>query len=179
MHNSLLCNKLGALWAVVDSSLHDALGPVSRSRAAALLTLHHFGRMTTTELSRIIGLSQPATTRLVDKIAGDGLLARRSRTSGKEVDLRLTRKGEQAAQVLQRRRLESMSMLVAPLTETRRRQLEALLDEMLGTPVTSRAYARFVCRFCDHEICDGSRCPIGCAATAIERHQGGRGDSGA
>jgi len=35
--------------------------------------------------------------------------------------------------------------------------------------VDGRAYARHICRFCDHGICDGPRCPVGSAATELEQ----------
>lgn len=169
MNDSLLANKLGALWCTIDGALDDAFGDLSESSAAALLTLLHHQPLTTTQLSRILGLTQPATTRLVDKIAALDFLAKKARPRGKELDLRLTEKGRRAARRLQEARLSALQSLLADLNESQRAQLHALLNEMLAAPVQSRTYARRTCRFCDHAVCDGPLCPIGAAATEIEK----------
>jgi len=169
MHDALLANKLGALWTTIGQAVEAGFGSLSPSSAAAVLTLRHRQTISATALGRILGLSQPASARLVGKLVMDGHVARQERASGKEIGLRLTPKGRRLAEDLQRRRLAACERLLAALAPPDRRTLDRLLSALLAAPVTDRGYARHVCRFCDHGVCDGPDCPIGCAATASER----------
>jgi DNA-binding MarR family transcriptional regulator len=171
MHDTLLANKLGALWTTIGQAVEAGFGSLSPSSAAALITLRHRQKLTATELGRILDLTQPASARLVAKLEAEGHVARQKPASGKEIGLRLTPKGRRLAEDLQRQRLAACDRLLAALTPADRRLLDRLLSALLAAPVTNRAYARHVCRFCDHGVCDGPDCPIGCAATALE-HSG-------
>ncbi|WP_207456682.1 MarR family transcriptional regulator [Azospirillum sp. SYSU D00513] len=175
MHDErLLANKVGALWATLSGAVEDAFAPLSNSSAAALLTLLHWGPTAATALGAVIGLSQPATARLLEKLAADGHVERRPRPrGGKEVPFALTESGRERAEALQQGRLDACLRLLAPLDPGQRALLDGLLTAMLAAPVADqtpvRAYARHVCRFCDHGVCDGPLCPIGSAAREAER----------
>lgn len=168
MNNDLIVNKFGALWSVLDTSMLQTFGGTSPSTAAAILTLHFHAPQTGTALSRILGLSQPATVRLVEKLVAADIVARTPRTEGKEIDLVLTPAGQTEASALLAARHETLSGVLSTLSQDQQRQLETILDTMLAQNVDSRETARFLCRFCDHGICDGPVCPIGCRATALE-----------
>jgi DNA-binding MarR family transcriptional regulator len=164
-----LANKLGALWTTLTAAFAEAFDPLSDSTAAALLSLLYRAPITATALGRVIGLSQPATARVVDKLVADGLVARRKRSGGgKEVYMRLTPRGGKFVRSLQSLRLEACSGVLTILSVEDRATLNRLLDQLLAAPVTDRSYARHVCRFCDHSVCNGPDCPIGCAATELE-----------
>lgn len=168
MHDTLTVNKLGALWSVLDSSMGHAFGEISPSTAAAILTLHFHSPLTGTGLSHILRLSQPATVRLLEKLVMAGLVVRQRRTDGKEIDLALTAEGSARAQDLLAARNAAMKDVLAPLPAEKRTLLADLLDEVLRGSVESRSDARYLCRFCDHGICDGPVCPIGCRASEID-----------
>ncbi len=164
-------NRLGALWSTLDHAMDGAMEGQSPSSAAIVLWLFHWAPVGVVELSRVTGLSQPACTRAVDKLVDQGLVERET-VSGKEVRLALTRKGRSEATRLQQRRLAACGELLGPLSGSERRQFAQLVDKILQAPVDSRAYAKHVCRFCDHGVCDGPLCPVGCAATAAEASAG-------
>ncbi|RVU33881.1 MarR family transcriptional regulator [Hwanghaeella grinnelliae] len=161
-------NKLGALWSVLDAAMSQAFDDASPSTVAAILTLHFHAPLTGTRLSRILGLSQPATVRLLEKLRDAGLTRRHPKRDGKDIDISLTAAGEARAATLLGRRNAALKALLAPLSAEKAALLSTLLDEILPQEVASRADARFLCRFCDHEICDGAVCPIGCKARDIE-----------
>lgn len=168
MHDDLTANKLGALWSVLDAAMLQSFAESSPSTAAAILTLHFHAPQTGTGLSQILGLSQPATVRLVEKLAAAGLVARAGKKQGKEIPLVLTAVGKRRAKALLAARAEALGELLSPLPKAKQKQLAGLLDEILHHTVDSRREARFLCRFCDHGICDGPVCPIGCRAREIE-----------
>lgn len=146
----------------------EAFGGASPSTSAAILTLHFQAPLTGTQLSRILRLSQPATVRLLEKLVEAGLVARDMQGGGKEVQLSLTPPGKARAEAFLGSRNRALNALLAPLPPEKRKLLANLLDDMLPTAVESRADARFLCRYCDHGICDGPACPIGRRAAEVE-----------
>ena len=88
---------------------------------------------------------------------------------GRTTPLLLTEAGQAEAARLQAARLAAMERLLAPLPEPERRAFEQVLDRLLAEATTSRRFARTTCRLCDHDTCDGPRCPIGTRAGGIER----------
>ena len=166
--SALDANRLGALWATLDRALSATLGDDSPSSAAILLWLHHWAPIGVVELARVVGLTQPACTRALDKLVGRGLVER-TMLSGKEVRLSPTPRGRAQARRLLQRRQQACGALLQALSTDEQAQFARLASKLLQAPVTDRAYARTVCRFCDHAVCDGPACPIGCRATALEQ----------
>jgi DNA-binding MarR family transcriptional regulator len=172
MNYQLLANKLYVLSVLIDEIGHDTANALSQSSVAAVFALKYRGPLSITKLGRIIGLTQPATTRLVERLVRGGFVQKSSGPSAREVDIHLTSRGSTLANKLQAKRLERIGNLVAKLSVSEQAQLDALLATMVGAAVESRAQARYLCRFCDHDICDGPVCPVGSAATEIEEHEG-------
>lgn len=175
MHDRFLANKLGALWAVLGDGFARGFGPLAESTAAVLLTLHHRGPMGVTALAGLVGLSQPACTRLLDRLAAARQVTR-TKVAGRQVLVAITAAGRRQAEALQRRRLGVAHDLLAGLTKEERAALDRLLDRLVMVPVQGRAHARHLCRFCDHGICTSALCPIGTAATAIEQQEKAHAD---
>ncbi len=165
--DALAANKLGVLWTTLEAALAPAFGELSPASAAMLLWLHYWAPLGVVELARVAGLSQPACSRAVDRLEQLGLL-HRGAAAGKEVPLVLTPEGSALARELQAQRLRACDRLLAPLTPPERRSLLALVDKLVAAPVQDRAYARHVCRYCDHGVCDGPACVVGCRAGQIE-----------
>lgn len=163
MHDNRQANHLGAFWALLDRRLDAVLDGLSRSTGAALLTLRYRGPLTTTGLARIIGLSQPACARLVDKLVADGLVAKFPRKTGKEVDLWLSRAGRRVADDLQERRLAAQEDLLAGLQPAERTAFTGLVAKLLGAHGADNGGRDGLCRFCDHDLCHGTLCPLAAA----------------
>lgn len=163
-----LASKLSALIVRLSDISEDLGAPYSPSSVAALLTLLHRPSLAVTELASILRLTQPSTTRLVDKLVRSGLVIRLA-GSGKVTPITLTPSGEAAARGLQDRRLAAFARAIAILDEGERRALDGIVSKMLGEGVDNRRLARQICRFCDHAVCDGELCPVGSAATTAEK----------
>jgi DNA-binding MarR family transcriptional regulator len=164
----ITANKLGALGLLLTDAMGEALGDLSPSAAALLLTLLYHGDMPTTALAGIAGISQPTAVRVADGLVRRGLVQRQDRT-GRTAPLRLTRAGARQAEALQRARLKAMTRLLAGLSATERAAFERTLDKLLAAGTLSRGFARTTCRLCDHGSCDGPLCPVGSRATELER----------
>ncbi|MBA3771403.1 MAG: winged helix-turn-helix transcriptional regulator [Ramlibacter sp.] len=161
-------NKLGALWSTLDREMARAMDGHSATAAAMLLWLYHGSPTGVVELCRVVGVSQPAGSRAIDKLVQAGFFHKLS-ASAREVWLELSPAGRAEAERLQGRRLTACGSLLGALTPQEQVTMSALLDKLLTAPVIDRGYARNVCRFCDHAVCDGPACPVGCRATQIER----------
>ena len=167
LNSALDANRLGALWATLDLRMAATMDDYSASSTAILLTVRYRAPITISDLAAIVGFSQPACSRAVDKLVKARLIEK-TPGLGNEVGLSLTDDGGRRADQLQTRRLESLSMLLNALHPDEREAFGRMVDKLLVAPVTGRAYARSVCRYCDHEACDGLDCPIGCAAAVFE-----------
>lgn len=172
----LLANKLGALGVLLSDALDAALGEISPSAAALLLTLHDRPGSNLSELAAVAGIAQPTAVRIADGLQKRGLLARRGR-SGRSLMLALTAEGREAAATLQSARLAALSRLLDAVPTAERRHFEEGLDALLAGATTSRPFARTVCRLCDHGLCSNGLCPIGNRASAIEQEQATTGDA--
>lgn len=166
MHNNVLANKIGALTLAISDLRGDE--DISASSISTILTLHHWGAMSVTQLAGIIDLSQPATTRLLARLKTDGLVRERQ-VLGRVRPVALTGKGQKKARKLARDRAHMLSNILSPLSAKEQQSLDGALSKILIGLVDNRATARRLCRQCDHGICTGAKCPIGSEATRLER----------
>ena len=161
-------NKLGALGVLVVDAIEGALGGLSPSAAALLLTLHYRPGITITQLAKVAGIAQPTAVRVLDGLARRGWLERPARV-GRTKPLLLTAAGKRQARSLQAARLGAMDRLLAALPRQARVTFEKSLDKILAAATTSRAFARTTCRLCDHLSCEEPLCPLGTRAAELER----------
>lgn len=163
----LLANKLGALAVLAGDLSRAAGGGLSLTAAAILLTLHHRGPMTASELAVVAGITQPTAVRVTNGLVAQGLVRRCERV-GKTAPIHLTRAGAREAKSLQKARLDALQRLVTDLTAGEQVELEGLLDKILADATRSRRFARTTCRLCDHALCASPVCPIGTRAAELE-----------
>ena len=167
MHE-FLANKLGALGAMIEERTNRALNDLSPSAAAVLSTLYFRPGLTTTELSKVVAVSQPTAVRLLDGLQRRGLVERGPQ-AGRFTPLTLTDAGRIELIRLQRDRIAAIGALLTILEPDDMRRFELALDRVLAGATTSRACARTTCRLCEHDLCGPGICPIGNKATAIEQ----------
>jgi MarR family transcriptional regulator, negative regulator of the multidrug operon emrRAB len=129
--------------------------------AGALVHLHAWPGESVESLRRVLGISQPATVRTVNRLVADGLLERRAGPDRRTVALVLTAAGEAAAERVLAARTEALRDFLAPLDERERAQLLPLLERLAGALADDRAGAVRVCRLCDRDACYGTApCPM-------------------
>jgi DNA-binding MarR family transcriptional regulator len=166
----LIANKVGAFGVLLSDAMARALDGLSPSAAALLLTLRYQREATATKLAAIAGIAQPTAVRVIEGLIRRNLVERQDR-AGRTSPLRLTRDGVRRAETLQRARLDEMKGVLGALTARERAAFETALDKVLAEATRSRAFARRICRLCDHDHCRGALCPVGSRATAIEQIQ--------
>jgi DNA-binding MarR family transcriptional regulator len=159
-------NLLGALaYAVTertDAALrHDAA--VAGTDAMALVALRNYADGAPLETLRDgLGLSQPGTVRLVDRLAARGLVTRGAAPHDRRARaVRLTDAGRRAAGAALAARAAVTRDALAALGTPDRRRLGALLERLLAAQTTDRSSARRICRLCDGDVCGHpDRCPV-------------------
>jgi MarR family transcriptional regulator, negative regulator of the multidrug operon emrRAB len=157
-------NLLGALAIAVADRLHEARADDHGRGLTATAALNHL-RLRPGQnidfLARLLHISHPATVRLVNRLAAEGLVERRTEEDdARSRALILTPAGQRAAQAAASKRLDLLGRMLSPLTAAERRQLEPVLEKLLGALTTDRWDARHVCRMCDIPTCDMPACPV-------------------
>jgi MarR family transcriptional repressor of emrRAB len=164
MHDDRLGNLLGATALAVSdlmlATVREA-GQVSTSGAAALVVLAHEPDLGATELGRRVGLTQPATARMVDSLVAAGLV-RRGSGQGRTVPIALTASGERAVDAIRTARMAGLAPLLADLTADERRAMTTVLERLLTSLYARTGNAELLCRLCDRSSCvRAATCPVG------------------
>lgn len=129
---------------------------------AALVHLRAWPGGSVNELGEVLGLSQPATVRLVDRLEARNLVRRDAGADGRTRALSCSVKGRRVADGLLAERNESLRPLLAGLEADEREQLERLLGRVAAGLAGDRPSALATCRLCDRDACQGDtlRCPL-------------------
>jgi DNA-binding MarR family transcriptional regulator len=159
---------LGVVALAATDRLRDGFGndrapreAVAETEAAALVHLQAWPRTSVNELAGVIGRSQPATVRVVDRLVARGWVRRRAGDDRRTLALGLTDAGERRATDLLNARSAALAPLFAELSSTERAQLERLLDRVAARLADDRPAARRACRLCDRGACmSGPGCPM-------------------
>jgi DNA-binding MarR family transcriptional regulator len=129
--------------------------------AAALAHLHAHPGGSVNELARVLGISQPATVRALDRLAAAGLVARSAGPDRRTLAVSLTAAGAGAAERVLARRRAALTPLLGVLDATERNALEHLLERLVAGLADDRPTALTVCRLCDREACrTRAGCPL-------------------
>jgi DNA-binding MarR family transcriptional regulator len=129
--------------------------------AGALVHLSAWPGESVERLRRVLGISQPATVRTVNRLVADGLLERRPGPDRRTVALYPTAAGRAAAERVLEARTAALQDFLAPLDAGERERLLPLLERLAGALADDRPGAVRVCRLCDRDACYGSApCPM-------------------
>lgn len=154
-------NLLGVVGlAVVDrieETARDILNHSGETPAALVVIGYGFGP-SNDQLRRILGLSHPGTVRLIDRLAADKLVERRTGRDKRAIALYLTKKGMVLRQKFLKGRLTAIKPFLKQLTEAEQRAFAALLHKMLASMETTDLERCTLCRLCDDRVC--KNCPI-------------------
>ena len=163
-------NLLGALALVVADQTLDLVAAAcdqAGAAPAALSALDQFlDRSSLDRVSQVLGLTHSGAVRLVDRLAGEDLVTRGPGTDGRTRSVALTAAGRSAAARVTTARADYLHGLLATLTASERRALQALLGKLLAAVVDAKDGGAWICRLCDPQDCgrDQGRCPTANAA---------------
>lgn len=161
--NTRLPNLFGALCLAVTDQMatagQAAVG-LAGSGPAALVTVCTRPGISIESLRRILGISQPAAVRVVDRLVAAGLVTRNPGPDARTVALQVTASGRRRAQAVLTARLRAAQATLDSLTDRERGDLSWLLARLLGTLPATRDDARHLCRLCDHSACADPHCPV-------------------
>jgi len=129
--------------------------------AGALVHLHAWPGESVEGLRRVLGISQPATVRTVNRLVADGLLERRPGPDRRTAALVLTAAGRTAAERVVDARAAALQQFLQPLDDDERARLLPLLERLTASLAHDRGGAVRVCRLCDRAACCGTApCPL-------------------
>lgn len=159
-----LINLIGAVAvAGVDRLVAPVEGSAGRGGSAPAVLVHLLAHPGTSVdgLRRVLGISQPAAVRAVDRLAADGLVVRGPGADRRTLSLELTDAGARRARAVLADRQAALKELIAPLGYTDRVELERLLALVVAGLADERPEAMHVCRLCDRDACaSGAPCPL-------------------
>lgn len=154
-------NLLGAFVLAVADKLRvdteEAVGHTGAS-AAALVMIAQFPDRTVEFLRRAIGLSHPATVRVVDRLVEQRLVRRRRAGRGPAVALTTTASGRRQARAILDARREALASALPKLTRTESATLTKILEK--GLARLSGSPGSRSCRLCDQGRCPRDQCPV-------------------
>ena len=154
-----LANLLGVTALVAGDRMRAAVA--HGSGPAALVHLQAWPGGSIEELRRVLGISQPAAVRVVDRLAADGLLERRPGRDARTLALHLTREGDAAADEVLAARAGALRSMLSALHEDERERLAPLLERLVASLADDRSGALTTCRLCDRDACtSGPGCPL-------------------
>jgi MarR family transcriptional regulator, negative regulator of the multidrug operon emrRAB len=162
-----LANLLGAVsLALVDGIEADAHHSVGHGgqTAGALVLLDLRPRMSIKRLAERLRMTHPGAVRLVDRLAADGLVARR--TEGRVVRLELTERGRSVVDEMRRTRMARLDDVVSQLSTREQRALEPVLERLARVLTSDVVSAYANCRLCDVPTCEARGCPVEAEARA-------------
>jgi len=156
-----MLNAFGALSLAVADRMREAMASVAghgASGPAALVALDGLaGGASIDALRRLLGLTHSGTVRLVDRLAGAGLVERRVGPDARTVSLHLTPRGRRTARRVLAAREAALEQVLAPLSPAQREQLESLLSTLFQGLEPTRESAPRICRLCDADRCGHAR----------------------
>jgi DNA-binding MarR family transcriptional regulator len=155
---------LGVTALGVLDRLRAAVGAdsgVSEVEASALVHVQAWPGGSVVELAGVVGRSQPAAVRLIDRLVERGLVRRGPGADRRTAALVLTDAGSQVADAVLAARARALAPLLGDLSASEREALERLLDRVAAGLATDRTSAIHVCRLCDRDACySGPTCPL-------------------
>src|SRR5918999_1363402 len=143
-----------------SAAIADALGS-GGAAPGVVVHLAAYPGESAEALHRVLGISQPATVQVVQRLVDRGLVERRPGRDRRTHALHLTPDGHRVHAALLERRGHALSELLAPLSDAERDRLAPLLEKIVSGLADDRPEALTVCRQCDRgACCSGPGCPL-------------------
>ena len=161
-----LINLVGAAaLGLSDAALGDAAidQGLDVTAAAALVALLDLAQASSVQvLSRFTGLTHSGAVRLVNRLAGAGVVERSEGPDGRTVTVTLTPRGRSVAMRIRSARRAAIASALSGLTDRRREDLTAICEVLITNIASARLQTRAtgrlpsggaLCRMCDPSAC--------------------------
>lgn len=168
-YTSRSVNLLGAaVLGIHDRLIEAVVSEAGRAgaTAAALATLSQYEGLTIEALRSCLGISQPATVRLVDALVAGKLARRGPGPDRRSVSITLTAAGHEEASKILAARAAVLAPLLDDTDERDQAALDRVLERLLTRLTTDARRGDELCRLCDVKTCPQERCPVECTARA-------------
>ena len=152
MDNPRLVNLVGALGlALADGQRRvvTAASGLASSEAAALNFVGQTPGCSIESVRTALAISHPGTVRVIDRLAGRGLVERRAGVDGRTRGLWLTPSGKDAWVRLSEARLAWLDAVIDRLDRTEQAQLESAVEDLLMVLTPGYDESEHMCRLCD------------------------------
>lgn len=159
-------NVIGAFALALADDFRSAMQDLAdgnESACAALIVIGRESGLSVDRLSKILGLSQPGTVRLVDRLAAGKLVERKTGGDRRTVALRLTEAGRRQVKSLLVGRQHALVQALRELDPGERIALAAIADKVLQGLGHSEVECDRRCRLCDGDACPDETCPMAAA----------------
>lgn len=126
-----------------------------------MVHLQAWPRTSVNELASVVGRSQPATVRLIDRCVDRGWVQRQPGRDRRTVALVLTGRGRGLVDEILAARSDVLVDMLAGLSSEEQADLERVLGTVVARLADDRAGATRTCRLCDRDTCSsGPGCPL-------------------
>ena len=159
-------NVIGAFALALADDFKAAMQDLAEgneSTCSALIVIGQESGLSVDRLSKIVGLSQPGTVRLVDRLAEARLVERKTGSDRRSVALRLTEAGKRQVKSLLVGRQHTLVQALRELDPGERIALAAIADKVLRGLGHAPVECDRRCRLCDDDICPDETCPMAAA----------------
>lgn len=159
-------NVIGAFALALADDFRSAMQDLAEgneSACAALIVIGQESGLSVDRLSRILGLSQPGTVRLIDRLAEARLVERKTGSDRRSVALRLTEAGKRQVKSLVVGRQHALVQALRELDPGERQVLAAIADKVLRGVNHAPVECDRRCRLCDGDACPDETCPMAAA----------------
>jgi MarR family transcriptional repressor of emrRAB len=156
-------NVIGAFALALADDFKGAMEELAEgneSACAALIVIGQESGLSVDRLSKILGLSQPGTVRLVDRLAAARLVERKTGADRRSVALRLTEAGKRRVRSLLVGRQHALIQALRGLDDWERSTLTAIAGKVLRGLEHSAVECDRRCRLCDDNACPDESCPM-------------------
>ena len=156
-------NVIGAFALALADDFKGAMQDLAdgnESTCSALIVIGQESGLSVDRLSRILGLSQPGTVRLIDRLSAAKLVERKTGSDRRSVALRLTETGKRQVKSLLVGRQHALVQALRELDPGERQALAAIADKVLRGVNHSAVECDRRCRLCDDSTCPDESCPM-------------------
>lgn len=144
----------------VDTAMAASEG-IHSTASTALIVIRQFPDITIRRLERFLGVSRPATIRIVNSLVAQGFATRRQSDGDHRQSLvRLTEAGIATAERLVDVRKSFLLKVLENMSPEERRVLDSAVDSVLTQLTNTIDDAHELCRQCEISCCPQSCCPV-------------------